>query len=432
LKSGTLPGRWSWQRKNSQTGVPMKTNIKEVKKEQAIKLSLEEMREMTSEMLQDKVKASALEYVARLMNEEVDQLCGRLFSHKANGNYAHRGGSDKGSVIINGNRVSISKPRVRKDNEEYPLNRYKKLHSTDNLSTLIFAMMLNGVSTRSYDKIIQKFQKGLGVSKSLASKKFIKESRKSLNEINERKFEGKEFFALFIDGTNFGGDTVLVALGVDLQGNKHFIGILQGSSENAEIVSELLANIKERQIKFSCNVICVLDGAKALRKGVVDHFGESADIQRCLNHKVRNVEAKLDKKYHSAFNRRIHQAYSLNNYSECKTSMNDIVKWLSDISHNASESLKEGMDDLLTLHRIGMPPELRKSFYTSNPIDSAFSSTKLRTMRVKRWNKKTDMIKRWASTHLLEQEKTFRKVNAFGMIDLFLINYLSLDKKVAA
>jgi transposase-like protein len=157
-----------------------------------------------------------------------------------------------------------------------------------------------------------------------------------------------------------------------------------------------------------------------------------ADIQRCLIHKIRNVEAKLDKVYHSDFKEKMHQAYSLNGYEECEASMNSIVNWLGKISHNASESLKEGLNDILTLHRIAMPSELRKSFYTTNVIDSAFSTPKFRVRRVKRWRKSNDMIKRWAGSHLLEQEKTFRKVNACGMIEEFLNVYFVLDEKQAA
>lgn len=410
----------------------MKNNLKEVRKNQDIKISLEDVRAMTSEMLEAKVRSGALDFVIRVMNEEVEQLCGSVFSHKGKANLARRGGSDTGSVSVNGNRVSIKKPRVRMDNKEYPLEMYRRLHSTDRLANFIFTAMINGISTRSYDKNVLKYEESLGVSKSLASKKFIKESRKSLNEMNQRKFEGKEFFALFIDGVNFGGDMVVVALGVDKQGNKHFIGISQGSTENAEIVADLLGSIADRKIQFSHKVICVLDGSKALRKGVIDHFGERADIQRCLIHKIRNVEAKLEKKYHFDFKEKIHQAYSLNDYEECKASMNSIVNWLSKISLNASESLKEGMDDILTLHRIAMPSELRKSFYTTNVIDSAFAHPKFRVRRVKRWRKSNDMIKRWAGSHLLEQEKTFRKVNACTMIKEFLKDYLLLDKKVAA
>jgi len=410
----------------------MKNKIKEVQKDQDIKFGLDDLKEMTATMLEAKVRASATDFVIRVMNEEVENLCGSIFSHKAKTNLARRGGSEKGSVSISGTRVSITKPRVRKNNKEIPLKTYQKLHSTENLSSFIYTMMLNGISTRSYDKIIMDYENSMGVSKSLASKKFISESRKSLNEMNQRTFEGKEFFALFIDGTNFGGDMVVVALGVDMQGNKHFIGISQGSTENAEIVSDLLSSISERKIQFSKKVICVLDGSKALRKGVLEHFGERADIQRCLIHKIRNVEAKLDKVYHEDFKEKIRQAYSLNDFEECKTSMHNVVNWLGKISHNASESLKEGLDDLLTLHRIKMPPELRKSFYTTNVIDSAFSNPKFRIRRVKRWNKKTDMIKRWAGSHLLEQEKTFRKVNACGMIDNFLNIYFSIDKKLIA
>jgi len=410
----------------------MKNNIKEVPRNQDIKFSLDDVREITVEMLDAKVRSSATEYVIQVMNEEVENLCGSLFSHKSKVNLAHRGGNDKGSVSINGNRVSITKPRVRKNNKEIPLKTYQKLHSTDNLSKLIYAMMVNGISTRSYDKVIRDHENSMSVSKSLASKKFIKESRKSLNEMNLRKFEGSEFFALFIDGVNFGGDMVVVALGVDTHGDKHFIGISQGSTENSEIVADLLSGIAERKIKFTEKVICVLDGSKALRKGVIEHFGDRADIQRCLIHKIRNVEAKLDKIYHADFKEKIHQAYSMNDFEECKTSMNNVINWLGKISHNASESLKEGLDDILTLHRIKMPPELRKSFYTTNVIDSAFSNPKFRIRRVKRWRKKTDMIKRWAGSHLLEQEKTFRKVNAVGMIDGFLKIYFNVDEKVVA
>jgi putative transposase len=409
----------------------MKNNIKEVNKNQDIKISLEDVRSMTTEMLEAKVRSGAIDFVIRVMNEEVEQLCGSIFSHKAKGNLARRGGSDKGSVSINGNRVSVTKPRVRKANKEYQLETYRRLHSTERLSEFIFAAMINGISTRSYNKVLLKHEKSLGVSKSLASKKYIKESRKSLNELNLRKFEGKEFFALFIDGVNFGGDMVVVALGVDMQGNKHFIGLSQGSTENTVIVSDLLANIAERNIKFSPKVICILDGSKALRKGVLDHFGKRADIQRCFIHKVRNVEAKLDKIHHFDLKEKMHQAYSLNDYEACKTSMDNIVNWLGKISHNASESLKEGLEDILTLHRIGMPSELRKSFYTTNVIDSAFSNPKFRVRRVKRWRKNNDMIKRWAGSHLLEQEKTFRKVNACTMIEEFLKIYLLLDKKQA-
>ena len=410
----------------------MKNNLKEVPKKQEIKFSLEDVRIATTEMLETKLRASAIEYVARVMNEEVEKLCGNLFSHKGKEKRAHRGGSDKGSVSVNGNRVSIVKPRVRKDNKEYPLNTYNSFHSSENLNPFIFQMMMNGISTRSYRKCLVEYENSLGVSKSLASKKFIKESRKSLNEINIRKFEGKEFFALFVDGVNFGGEMVIVALAVDMQGNKHFIGLSQGSTENAQIVSDLLSDIAERNIKFSPKVICVLDGSKALRKGILEHFGDRADIQRCLIHKIRNVEAKLDKEYHFDFKEKIHQAYSMNDYDACKLSMNNLVTWLGKISHNAAESLQEGLEDIFTLHRINMPPELRKSFYTTNLIESGFSSPKFRVRRVKRWRKNTDMIKRWAGSHLLEQEKAFRKVNAVGKIDDFLKDYLSIDKKVAA
>lgn len=412
--------------KNKSTGI----------QHQEEKFTLEDFREMTAQRIEEKIRKNALEYVSMIMQEEVELLCGRAFQHKK-GSLAHRAGSEIGSIALNGQRTGIRRPRIRKDGKEIPLETYTKFHCLENITEFVFKMMINGVSTRSYDEVLQKFEDDLGLSKSTASREFIKKSREYLNEFNTRRFPGKIFWALMIDGIAIGGDVVAVVLGVDTEGNKHFLGISQGSTENSVIVAECLNHLSEREIQFTDRVVAVLDGAKALRKGVVDYFGDRVEIQRCLNHKTRNIEAKLAKKYHYEFKTKMTQAYSLNDYGEAKAEINKLLEWLNQISHNASESLKEGLDDLLTLHRIQMPPGLRKSFYTTNLIESGFSDPRFKMNRVKKWIKSGDMIKRWAGATLYHQEKKFRKVKRYDLIDDFLRLFVkhkenNVDKKDVA
>ncbi|MDH4267883.1 MAG: IS256 family transposase [Deltaproteobacteria bacterium] len=388
-----------------------------------------EMRQFARDTIEQMVRAQAVAYVAAIMEEEVTALCGRPFARKLSAKLNHRGGSDTGSVVLSGSRVQVKKPRVRNADGELQLQSYAALSNTDNLGDMIFKMILAGVSTRSYDNVIEKYEHDLGVSKSTASRQFQKNSRESLNEINTRKFPDSEFWALMIDGTYMGGEVIVVALGVDRSGNKHFLGISQGSTENAEVVKSLLGSIASRDIRFTERVIAVLDGSKALKKGVISHFGkEHVAIQRCLIHKERNVIARLSKKHHTEFNTQVRQAYNSNDYDEAKKEFNSVISWLADINHNAAESMKEGLEEILTLHRLNMPPQLRKSLYTTNLIESGFSNPRFKMNRVKRWRKDTDMIKRWAGATLLEQEKTFRAINGCSHIEEFLDKLFLIDK----
>lgn len=396
-------------------------------RQQEENFSLEDFRAMTIEAIEGQIRRHTLEYIQTIMQDEVQILCGKTFQHKR-GALAHRAGSELGSIMINGQRTAIRHPRVRRDGEEISLKSYSKLHCMENLTEIIFKMMINGVSTRSYDQVLQKFENDLGVSKSTVSRQFIKKSRAYLNEFNSRQFPGKIFWAIMVDGIAVGGDIIVVVLGVDTEGNKHFLGISQGSTENSVTVAECLNQLSERRIQFTDRVVAVLDGGKALHKAVKEHFGDRVEIQRCLIHKMRNVEAKLAKKYYRDFAMRVRQAHGLNDFSDATTAMTQTLAWLQTISHNAAESFKEGFDELLTLHKIKMPPDLRKSFYTTNLIESGFSSPRFKMKRVKQWIKTGDMIKRWAGAALFNQEKKFRRVRKYDMITDFLKVFLPIKQ----
>ncbi|MCP5498658.1 MAG: transposase [Leptospiraceae bacterium] len=260
------------------------------------------------------------------------------------------------------------------------------------------------------------------------------ESRKKLDEFKNRKFENHKFFAVFIDGTNVGGQSIVTALGVDIEGNKHFLGFSEGSTENYEITKELLVSFRERGLKFTDKVIFILDGSGSLKKAIKEQFGDSAVIQRCTNHKLWNLLAKLPEKHHEECKLRYRRIFSCNEYSDAKEEYLGFETWLSRISYSASNSLKEAEYDLLTIHKIRMPVEMRKTFLTTNTIESGFSGPKSLMKRVKKWNLGTDMISRWVSVNLLYQEKRFRKINGVNKINIFLADFLEqqLDKKVAA
>ena len=414
----------------------MKENQPDTEKGQINFVTLEDFRGYIRESLEAKVRTLGIEFVQNLLEEEIDALCGPKGSHKRKQGLAHRGGSERGWVVLNNQRVAIRRPRARNDAGEIPLDRYEALQSMDNLGDFVSRMMLHGISTRAYDQVIDKFDNDLGLSKSTVSREFIKASRTALNELNSRRFEDELFWAIVMDGTEFGGSTLIVALGVDITGKKHVLGVSEGATENSELCLSLLRNLQDRNIQFTDKLLAVVDGSKALRKSLTDSFGDRVEIQRCLIHKRGNVESKLDKMHHAELKRRMDQAFNENRFEFAEKSFQNTIKWLEAINLTAAHSLEEGMPDLLTLHRIGMPPELRKSFYTTNLIESAFSPVKERSRRVKKWNHRTDQVLRWSSTLLLYQDTKFRKVRGVKHIQDFLMKFVpekenSLAREIA-
>lgn len=397
-------------------------------------LSLEEFTRSAFEQM---VRAEAIRYALCVMGEEVQRLCGKPHERKKNAGLVHRGGSEPGSIVIGSHREKVVRPRVRSAGGEIRLETYETLHTYEGLGDFVSRLMLSGISSRGYQNSIAEHVDALGLSKSEVSRQFIAESREALNEINLRTYPDTVFWALMIDGLHVCGEVIVVALGVDVSGNKHFLGISQGSTENAEVVAGLLSSLADRKIQFTEKVLAVIDGGKALRRGLTNHFGDRVSIQRCLIHKKRNVIARLAKQHHKEFSGKLSRAYNCNDLATAEREIEGVVKWLEGINHNAAESLKEGLEDLLTLHRLEMPPPLRISFYTTNLIESAFANPRDGINRVKRWRKNTDMIKRWLGAHLLAQEQKFRKVKGYKEIGKFLKNFAGtsdflIDKDDAA
>lgn len=404
----------------------MKKHKRAVKNCQEQKFGIETFRELAYNDIVSMAEAS-LQIITNIMRLEVEVLCGEIFSHKR-GDFCHRGGSEKGSIYMNGQRVPFIGHRVRKGKEEVSLVSYEKLRNPNSINDYVLRLLSRGVSVRKYDELLLKISEESGLSKSSVSRQFVNESREILEKFKNRDFSGKEFFSIIVDGTSIGEEMVVVAMGIDVSGSKHFLGFSTGSSENTETVKDVLSSLEGRGIKFTDRVLCITDGSKALRKALTGRFGDKADFQRCTNHKAWNIYAKLADKYHSEFTRRYRKALGCNSYEDAKEGLDSLEKWLDSVSFSAAESLRECSSEILTLHKIEMPAELRISFHTTNLIESAFSSPKSLMKRIKIWDSKTDMIPRWVAVNLVHMESKFRSVRGKKEINNFLFKYLKKDK----
>jgi len=379
--------------------------------------------------IETEIRKRSLEFIQEIMEEEIEALCGKKFSRKVEESLAYRAGSENVFVPILGQKHKIKKPRVRKSGQEVLLESYANLKSEADLGEIVFKLMVSGLTTRRFRECLKDVSEQLGVSKSKISREFVNASRAHFNKMNTRKFPGKEFFSIFIDGIHVADEVIVVVLGVDKEGHKHFLSVVQGSSEHSEIVLSALRKLQDREISLTERVLIVSDGSKGIEKGIKQYFGENYDHQRCILHKMRNIKACLPKEYHDEFQIQYKAIFNLNEYSKAKESLKNMEQWLGEISETAKMSLLEGQDNLLTCHRIQLPIEIRKTFLSTNPIDSAFSHPRFQMNRVKRWRKNRDMTTRWTAALLYAQELHFRKIKGYKEIEKFLSNYIA-NKKV--
>jgi transposase-like protein len=244
------------------------------------------------------------------------------------------------------------------------------------------------------------------------SRHFVRATARQLQQLCERRLENLKLVALLIDGIEFAGRTLIVALGVDENGRKHGLGLWQGATENATVAKALLEDLVERGLDMERRYLVVMDGSKALRAAVERVLGERAEVQRCQIHKRRNVKEHLPEPCRAQYDRQIRVAYAMSGYAEAKQALERIWRQLSDVNPSAARSLEEGMEETLTLHRLGLSPLLRRSLSTTNVIESCLSTVRHVARNVKRWQG-GDHVARWAAAGLLEAEKKFRRVKGY-------------------
>jgi transposase-like protein len=314
-------------------------------------------------------------------------------------------------VILGGQRLPIDRPRVRRagGGGEVALETYEKLQSPDAMPRAALRRMVRGVSAREYEDVIDTARDGFGVGKSSVSRGFIRASAADVKALAERRFDGDRFAAVMIDGVEYAGETMVVALGITDDGMKRVLGLRQGATENADACTALLEDLVGRGLDTGQPPLFVLDGSKALHAAVTRVWGKDSVIQRCQVHKRRNVKAHVPEKHHAELDRRLSEAYHETDYATAKTSLGGTARWLDRLNPDAGSSLREGLEETLTVVKLGVPGVLRRTLATTNPIESALSVTRRVTARVTRW-RDGDMRRRWCVAGLLRAESKFRRV----------------------
>ncbi len=258
---------------------------------------------------------------------------------------------------------------------------------------------------------------GYGIEKSSVSREFVQASAAQLQELCEKKLDGLDLLAILIDGIHLGQQVLVVALGIEISGRKHVLGLWQGATENTTGVKELLEDLVARGLNPDRRYLFVIDGAKALRAGIERVFGERAEVQRCQIHKRRNVKEHLPKSAQGDYDRRIRNAYAMTEYAAAKAEREKIFRQLERINPSAAGSLEEGLEETLTVHRLGVGGLLRQTLASTNPIESCFSIVEKVARNVKRW-RAGDHALRWTATGLLEAEMKFHKVKGYRELEI--------------
>jgi transposase-like protein len=334
-----------------------------------------------------------------------------------------------GSVYIGDRKVKVIRPRLRNvvDNKEIKLSTYESLKNPDKFSEEILMKALRGLSTREYNKVLTDTANSFGVSPSSISKHIVSASSLKLQEFKERSLKDFNSFSIFIDTVHRGSSAFIVALGIDMDGNKSPLGFWEGGTENSDICTELLNDMESRGLKISKRIIWVTDGGKGVIKALKNHLGKKFVHVRCSIHKDRNIQSHLPKKFRKESHRRFRNALEQADYKDAKEMLLDFEKWLRRKNESAADSLLEAFDELLILHKLKVPHLLRKSLHTTNAIESMFSTVRFKEKNIKIY-KNSKMSQRWLASILITASESFRTIKGYKFINnvvLEIENYLN-------
>lgn len=368
-------------------------------------VKLIEQSEKAIDELIDVTGRAAIEAVLELSARE---KAGAKSPGKASGEVRWHG-RQEGVVHLAERKLRVSKPRLRHKTEgEVEVPAYEALKTQSRLAGRMMDILLHGVSTRRYEKVLPAMAESVGVSKSAVSRANIEAGTKLLAELAERRFDELDILVVYIDGICLGSHHILGAIGVDSTGNKHVLGLRQGSSENTTTVSELLNDLVSKGVGAGRKRLFVIDGAKALRSGIDRVYGRDNPVQRCRNHKVRNVCDHLPKDQHANAKATLRAAWKLD-ATEGKRQIEQLASWYEKKHPSAAASLREGLEEMFTINRMGLPPTLMRCLATTNVIDSSHWGVRQRTGRVTNW-RDGQMALRWASAAFEATAKGFRRI----------------------
>ena len=389
---------------------PNRSLLAQASTKSAEPLPLEETLPLLDLLLEcrQEIEAVTMDVGLKIMNRYMEaEIARRQGSWGKQTHYRH--GRQPGYVVFHGRKVPVPRPRLRqKGGGEVALESYQLFQQDGRMQRAVARKLLRQVSTRNYAGAIDDCLEGYGVTKSSVSRHWKLATGAELEKLCQREVP-QDLVALLIDGKHFRNECLVVALGVDRAGEKHVLGLWHGATENSTVVRELLADLRERGLNTEAAILVVLDGGKALHKGVKEVFGERALIQRCRVHKLRNVLEHLPKEKRQQAAWRLRGAWAKATAEQALKELKATVKWLDEISPHAARSLEEGLEETLTLHRLGLNELLRGSLSSTNLIESCFARAEAWTSRVKRW-RNAKMVLRWGAAALLVAEKGFRRI----------------------
>jgi putative transposase len=398
-----------YQTRDAQASTPELTIPDEVT------VALAEIAESATEGLLALAVGAGLQVMGTLMEESVVALAGPKGKHDPD-RVAVRHGHEQGSVTLGGRRVPVQRPRVRAadGSGELPVAAYELFSSTELLGRLALERMLGGLSTRRYPLGLepvgtQVAQTATGTSKSAVSRRFVAMTHTALAELLTRDLSGLDLVCLMVDGVHFGEHTCVVALGIDLDGTKHPLALVEGATENATLARDLLVGLRERGLDVTRPTLVVIDGAKALRRAVTDVFDHPV-IQRCQLHKLRNVTDRLPDAVASTVAKRMRRAYHHTDPLVAQAELEALARELDRSHPGAAASLREGLAETLTILRLGVPPTLARTLRSTNSIESMIEICRDHAANVKRWQD-GQMVLRWIAAGMNEARKQFRRVN---------------------
>ncbi|MGH7839163.1 MAG: IS256 family transposase, partial [Candidatus Binataceae bacterium] len=343
--------------KKSQTGARKSTKKFEVlgRKELTVNLPLPllEVWEALQPEVEHLAGMAGLQIIRAVIEDEVRRRVGPRHHPDAAAGCV-RWGQQPGYVVFAGQKVAVERPRVRtRQGQEVELENYARLQHDGRRQRAVREGIVAGLTSRSYHRAVESVLDGYGIAKSSVSREFVQASAAQLKELCERKLDGLELVAILIDGIHLGRQVLVVALGIENTGKKHVLGLWQGATENTAVVKDLLEDLVARGLNTERRYLFVIDGAKALRAAIERVFGERAEVQRCQIHKRRNVKEYLPKNAQGDYDRRIRNAYAMTNYAEAKAELGKIFRQLERINPSAAHSLEEGLEETLTVHRLG-------------------------------------------------------------------------------
>jgi putative transposase len=381
---------------------------------------------MAIDDLVDTVGRATVEAVLRLSAEPV---AGPPQQGRTRQNDITWHGTQAGSVYLKERKLKVSKPRLRKKGAgaagEVPVPAYGARQDRDGMSSRIWEILREGVCTRRYPGVIPKMADTVGVSKSSVSRAMIQASEAEVEKLLHRRLDEGDLLIIYIDGIHFGDPCVIGAVGVDDQGNKHVLGIQEGATENAAAAKDLLQSLVERGVDPQRRRLFVIDGAKALRTAINAVLGIASLVQRCRQHKLRNVIEGLPQDQQEQTKSLLRAAWKLDAQAGM-AKLEKLAQWLEREHPDAADSLREGMPECFTINRLDVPPSLHRCLASTNVIENPHSEVRRRTRRVCRWRDKP-MAKRWAAAAMLATEKNFRRV--MGHKDLWALKAILDGKK---